>query len=326
LSPSLVTGAAGQIGSRLALALRADGTEVRALVRPSHATGALEEAGVEVVRGDASDFGTMRAAAEGCSVIYHLAAARGRHKLGHRAYLEQNRMLSEAVGRAALAAGARRVVFTSTATVTGYAGPDQQTEDTPACPNSSYRYSRFVDERIFEEFGRRNGLDVVIVRIPQRVLGPGARDWVKTVRFVRDRRIRVLPQGGSVHPGDVDDVVDGLRRCAATPGIAGRRYLLGAPAPVPIERLLRTVAECLGVPFAPRIVPSAPYRSYVALGNLVYRWTRVGLPHHYTAEFYSGRIAYDTARARSELGWTPRIETSESVVRTVSWLREQRLV
>ena len=106
-----MTGAAGHIGSRLALALRADGVEVRALVRPSHDTRALEEAGVEVVRGDASDFGTMRAATEGCSVIYHLAAARGRHKLGHRAYLEQNRLLSEAVGRAALAAG--RIAYDS---------------------------------------------------------------------------------------------------------------------------------------------------------------------------------------------------------------------
>ncbi len=326
MSCSLVTGAAGHIGSRLALALRADGIEVRALVRPSHGTRALEEAGVEVVRGDASDFDTMRAATEGCSVIYHLAALRGKHKLGNRAYLEQNSMLSEAVGRAALATGAARVVFTSTAAVTGYAGPKRQTEDTQARPNSSYRYSRFVDERIFEEFGRRNGLDVVVARLPQSVLGPGARDWAKRVRSVRDGKIRVLPRGGSVHSGDVDDLVDALRLCAATPGIAGRRYLLGAPAPMPVERLLRKVAECLGVPFAPRIVSSVPYRSYVALGNLVFRWTRIGLPYHYTAEFYSGLIAYDTARARSELGWTPRIETSESVARTVSWLREQKLV
>jgi len=259
-------------------------------------------------------------------VIYHLAAVRGSHKLSHRGYLEQNGMISEAVGKAALAAGARRVVFTSTATVTGYAGPERQTEDTPARPNSPYRYSRFVDERIFQQFVQRNGLDVVVVRLPQTVLGPGARDWAKRVRSVRDRGIRVLPQGGSVHAGDVDDLVDGLRRCAATPGIAGRRYLLGAPAPIAVEKLLRTVAQCLGVPFAPRMVPAAPYRSYVALGNLVYRWTRVSLPHHYTAEFYSGRIAYDTTRARSELGWAPRIETSESVGRTVSWLREQGLV
>lgn len=322
----LVTGAAGFIGSRLALSLRADGQDVRALVRPQHDTQALEAAGVEVVRGDASDFATVRSAADACRTIYHLAAARGAHKLGYRAYHQQNRRLSESVGRAALHARVERVVFTSSAMLTGYWGPLVQTEDTPARPNSPYRSSRLQDEEIFEQFVEQDGLDVVILRLPQRVMGPGARSWASTIRSLRERRICVLPDGGSVHSADVDDIVHALRCGAATPGIAGRRFLIGAPSPIPTAALLRTIADHLGVPFSPRIVPAAPLRSYVALNDRVYRWTRRELPCHFTAEFYSARVAFDLTRARRELGYSPRFELSESIGRTVSSLHEIGLV
>jgi nucleoside-diphosphate-sugar epimerase len=95
---------------------------------------------------------------------------------------------------------------------------------------------------------------------------------------------------------------------------------------MPTLAFLHAVARHLGVPFAPRLVPAAPFRAWVALGDGVYRWTRLALPYHYTAEFYSARIAYDTARARRELGWVPRYEIPESIARTVSWLREKGLV
>jgi nucleoside-diphosphate-sugar epimerase len=129
-----------------------------------------------------------------------------------------------------------------------------------------------------------------------------------------------------LHSGDVDDVVDGLRLCARASGIAGRRFLLGAPAPMGTIAVLRTIAEQLGVPFAPRIVSAWPYHAYVRLGNLVYRATRLELPHHFTADFHSARIAYDIDRARQQLGYSPRYEMSKSIARTVSWLREQGLV
>jgi nucleoside-diphosphate-sugar epimerase len=326
LSRSLVTGAAGFIGTRLALALRSSGLEVHALVRPEHDTRTLEGAGVHVFRGDASDRETVIAAAEGCGFIYHLAAARGPKKLGYRAYRDLTRRLAESVAESALAAGVRRVVLTSTAAVAGCSGPERQTEETPPKPNSPYRSSRLLDERMFEVFHQERGLDVVTARVPQRVMGPGARDWRGVVLSVRDGRIRILPADGSIHSGDVDDVVDGLRLCARTAGIAGRRFLLGAPAPMGTIAVLRTIAEQLGVPFAPRIVSASPYRAYVGLGNLVYRATRLELPHHFTADFYSARITYDTSRAREQLGYSPRYEMSESIARTVSWLRDQGLV
>jgi nucleoside-diphosphate-sugar epimerase len=326
LSCALVTGGAGFIGRRLALALRAEGLEVRALVRSEHDARDLEAADVEVLRGDASDLATIETAAERCRVIYHLAAARGARKLGYRAYQEQNRKLSEAVAGAATRVGVARVVFTSTATLTGYWGPGRQTEDTPPQPNSAYRSSRVVAEEVFDRFAERQGLDVVTARVPQRVMGPGALGWAGTVQSVRDGRIRILPEGGSVHSADVDDVVDALMRCAATPGIGGRRYLLGAASPIQTAELLGRIADQLGVRFAPRIVAAAPFRTWVAVGDFIYRWTRRELPYHFTAEFYSARVQYDIARARRELGWAPRFEPPLSVARTVSWLREEGLV
>lgn len=323
--PALITGAAGFIGRRLALTLRRDGVAVSALVRQDHDVGALETAGVRVVRGEATDADTVSAAADGCRVIYHLAAARGRHKLSHAGYQHVNSSISEAVGEGALSAGIDRVVVSSTAALTGYSGPEPQSERTQPRPNSSYRSSRLRAERIFDEFGRR-GMEVVIARVPQRVMGPGARDWVRLARGVRDGRYRVLPGDGSIHSGDVDDIIDGLRRCASCPGIGGERFLLAGPSPARLTEVLGAIADCLGVAFEPRILPGGPLRAYVVLGNLVFRHTRLSLPHHFTAEFFSSRFALDVGKARQVLGYSPRFGMPESIARTVAWLRHRDLV
>lgn len=305
--------------------LRQQGTAVRALVRHRHDVPELEAAGVRIARGDAGDRETIARAADGCRVLYHLAAARGRHKLGYRGFQEENRRISEGVGEGALLAGEERVVFTSTATVTGWLGPEPQTESTAARPNSPYRASRLQDERTFGELGRR-GLDVVTVRVPQRVMGPGARAWTRLACRVRDGAYRALPGDGTIHSGDVDDVIDGLRLCASHPGIAGELFILGGPAPARLVEVLGSIADCLDVPFAPWIMPGAPLRGYVRLGNMVFRLTRISLPHHFTAEFYSARMALDVGKARRELRYRPRFEVRESVERTVTWLRAEGLV
>ena len=134
------------------------------------------------------------------------------------------------------------------------------------------------------------------------------------------------PGSGTIHSGDVDDIIDGLRRCAIATGIDGDRFLLGAARPMPTTTVLRAIADHLGVAFAPRIVPPAPFRAYVALGNLVYRYSRLSLPHHFTAEFYSARIALDIGHARRQLGYSPGFDMSESIGRTVAWLCDHGLV
>ena len=78
----LVTGASGFIGSHLVGALAAEGQEVRALVRSEAGAEKVRaavagpegaSAPVEVVTGDVTDAASLRRAARGAELVYHLA-------------------------------------------------------------------------------------------------------------------------------------------------------------------------------------------------------------------------------------------------------------
>ncbi len=75
MSRILVTGAAGNVGSRLVHRLAQSNTPVRALVRLSEQR--TFEAGVEVVRGDLNDREQVRAAMKGVDKVYLLTAGLG---------------------------------------------------------------------------------------------------------------------------------------------------------------------------------------------------------------------------------------------------------
>jgi uncharacterized protein YbjT (DUF2867 family) len=101
----LITGATGYIGGHLAPALLQRGLHVRCLARdPSRAT--LPER-AEVVQGDVLQEPTLPPALESVDVAYYLVHSMG----GDGAFAQRDRAGAEAFGRAASAAGVRRVVY-----------------------------------------------------------------------------------------------------------------------------------------------------------------------------------------------------------------------
>src|SRR3954464_7254257 len=103
----LVTGATGFTGGHLARHLQRGGYEVAALVRhPDAAAGlALRSDGIEIRPGDLTDAAAVRRAADGCELVFHIAATYREAGQADDAYTRVNVDGTRHVLDAALAAG-----------------------------------------------------------------------------------------------------------------------------------------------------------------------------------------------------------------------------
>jgi dihydroflavonol-4-reductase len=318
--PILVTGATGFLGQHLCRELRQRGLAVRAMVRPGRDASPLEADGAAIIRGDLSDPSQVRQAVQGCATVFHLAAARGPLKLSRRGYLELNPGQAELVGKACLAVSLRRLVFTSTARI-GYRD-DGEPSDERCHPRagSGYRESKLKAEETLLGLGPR-GLDVVIARLPQ-IMGPGAIDWRRDFLKVWSGRMRYLPTGGMTHIVDVDDVIQGLCRCAEVSNVAGERFILAAANPVTVRDLYSAIADAVGVTLSVRTLPGGPFRAYARAASLIYRAFGVAPPFGFTAERLAGRASFGIDKARTMLGFSPQWDMPATVARTARWMRE----
>ncbi|MDP1571241.1 MAG: NAD-dependent epimerase/dehydratase family protein [Vicinamibacterales bacterium] len=327
----LVTGATGFTGGHLARTLAARGDEVRALVRPKSlarfATSDAAAAGVAALPGDLSDSDAVREAVDGVEVVYHIAATYREAGQPDEAYRAVNVEGTRHVLEAALAAGARRVVHCSTGGVHGHVAQPPANEDAPFSPGDIYQVTKLEAEQLAREFGRTRGLDVVVAR-PIGIYGPGDMRFLKMFRGIARGRFPML---GSCevfyHLTFIDDLVEGFRLCGEVPAAAGRTYLLAGPTYTTLNELAATMARELGVAPPRWHLPVWPFWTAGLLCELVCVPLRIEPPlYRRRVDFYTKSRAFDTARARQELGYAPRVELAEGIRRTAAWYREQGLL
>ena len=235
----LVTGGTGFVGSRIVHALRAEGRDVRALVRrPEHATH-LASLGVEPVTGDVTDAASVAAAAAGCSHVVHLVAI----LTGKPHDFERVMTLgTRNVIAAAKDAGVERFVLMSAL------GTTAATKD--VTPYFGAKWSMEQDTAM-------SGLEYAIFR-PSFVFGRGGalQTFMKQVRYAPV--VTVIGSGQRrVQPIWIDDVAAHFVRALDTPTAANKTFEIGGPDIVTWDDLYRTIAKVLGKRRALAHVPAA---------------------------------------------------------------------
>jgi nucleoside-diphosphate-sugar epimerase len=328
---ALVTGATGFTGGHLARTLAADGQRVRAIVRPRSLvkpeTVALRAAGVEVVAGDLTDAAAVRAAAEGCAVVYHIAATYREAGQPDSAYRAINVEGTRHVLEAARAAGATRVVHCSTGGVHGHIERPPANEDAPFAPGDIYQQTKLEAEQLAREFGRQSGLEVAVVR-PIGIHGPGDLRFLKMFRGIARGRFPVLG-GGQVfyHLTYISDLVQGFRLAATRPEATGRTYIIAGPEYTTLNELAARIARILGVRPPWIRLPAWPFWLAGAMCEAVCVPLRIEPPlYRRRVDFYTKSRAFDTTRARAELGYAPRVPLDEGLRLTAAWYRERGLL
>lgn len=254
----LVTGAGGFIGSHLTERLVQAGYEVRAFIHYNSLSrwGWLEKSPfksqIEVYMGDIRDYDSVRDAAKGINMIFHLAALIGipySYK-SPLAYIKTNVEGTYNILQAALGEGCRRVVHTSTSEVYGTAQYVPIDEKHPLNAQSPYAATKIAADQMALSYCRSFGLPVAIAR-PFNTYGPrqSARAIIPTIITQILEGTPALKLGSLVPTRDfnyVQDIVDGFLAIAFSENADGEVFNIGSGREISIGNLTSEIIKLTG--------------------------------------------------------------------------------
>jgi nucleoside-diphosphate-sugar epimerase len=317
----LMTGANGFLGSALARRLVQEGHHLRVLLRPGSDGSALQGLAVERVTGDVTDPASLDAAAAGREVVFHLAGLRRSPQRGE--FFRVNAEGTRSVCDAMLRAGARRLVLAGSLAAVGPSSPGRpHVETDPLAPEEWYGESKAEAERI--ALGTA-GLEVSVAR-PPRILGPGDRENLVFFRLVK--RGLLLCIGGGPRPlsvVDVDDVVELLLLLATRPEAVGETFFAPGPGETTLEGIQELGARALGVRTRTVHLSPAVLRALAAAADGVSRLTGRPLPlnRKLARQLLAPAWTCSGEKARTRLGWVPRVDVPSSIARSAAWYQAQ---
>ena len=325
----LVTGVTGFTGGHLASYMAERGHRVRGLVRPASVARveSLAASGMEVALGDLTDRASLERACRDVEVVYHIAASFRTAGQNDAAYRAVNVEGTTSLLEVAADRGVQRVVHCSTGGVHGHVEQPPANEDAPLAPGDIYQETKLEAEQRARAFGAREEMEVVVAR-PIGIYGPGDTRFLKIFRPIARGRFVLLGDGQVFyHMTFIDDLIEGFRLCGETPRAAGRTYLLAGPAYTTLGTLTELIADEFGVS-PPRLrLPVWPVWLAGALCEAVCIPLRVEPPlYRRRVDFFTKSRAFDTTRAREELGFAPAVDLPTGIHRTAVWYREQGLL
>jgi len=319
----LVTGGAGFIGSHLVEQLVKHGRRVRVLDLSGASIDHLSRE-IDFAAGDIRDRSAVDRAVRGCHEVYHLAANPNLWTAQRGSFRHVNYIGTINVLDAALAAGARRVLHTSTESILTRARQTSAiTEDQSVSLDDvigPYCRSKLQAERYAFRLAR-SGAPVIIVN-PTIPVGPGDCGRSPPTRmcldFCRGGRREYLD--ADLNLIDVRDVADGMIR-AMDVGRPGRRYLLGHEN-VTILEVFRLLAKATGLPEPTRRVPypvalAVAYVSEFVADNFTHRSPAATVTG---VKLTRRMMRFDPRRSLEELGLRPR-PVAQSLAEAVAWYR-----
>jgi nucleoside-diphosphate-sugar epimerase len=310
----LVTGGAGTIGSAIVdqlVAARAE--EVIVLDnfvrgRPENLLSARERGQVRLVDGDIRDTGLVRSLMPGIDVVFHQAAIRiTQCAEDPRLALEVLVAGTYEVVEAAAAAGVRKVVAASSASVYGAAEEFPTTErQHPYANDTLYGAAKTFNEGLLRSFHAMGGLDYVALRY-FNVYGPRMDlyglytevliRWME--RIAAGQPPLILGDGRQTMDFVFTEDVARANLCAAVSDVTDEVFNIGSGTETSLVELAQALQRAMGTSLRIEFGPARQVN---------------GVPR---------RLA-DVSRARHFLGWKPEVDLDEGLSRLFAWWRSER--
>lgn len=295
----VVTGGAGFLGRHIVRAIAAAGHRVRVIDRLPPREGLVP--GIEFVAGDVGDRDVLERTLAGAAAVVHLACTTvPQTSEEDRAYdLRSNVEPALLLMECAHKAGVRRFVFASSGgTIYGEPQTVPIAEDHPLLPLCSHGVMKLAIESYLHVYQRLKGLEGIALRMGnpygpgQGVAKPQGLIGVLAQRLRAGEEVEVWGDGSVVRDFVfVEDVAEAFAHVVSGAGHAGA-YNIASGQGHSVAQILAVVEEVLGRPIPVRRLAG---RAVDVSVNVL-----------------------DIAKARRELGWSPRTALAEGITKTLA--------
>jgi len=329
---TLVTGATGFLGGRLARKLRDAGHEVTAIGRNADAGEKLAAEGIRFEQVDLRDPDSTKAICKGIDTVFHCAAFSspwGAYSDFYTQNVEATRHLLDGCIHHRI----RRVVNVSTPSLY-FTSKDRfnirEQEPLPARFVNAYASTKRLAELAVEEAQTAHPeLETITLR-PRGIFGPGDSTILPRLIKANSRSGVPLFRGGSalMDLTYIDNVVDALLLAGTAPSAAtGRAYNISNGEPVRLIDTLNQLFHLLDIPMRPKRLPFPVGKAAATLMEGIALLTP-GRPEplmtRYTVSLLGISQTLDITDARELLGYKPRINMNESLTIFADWWRTKQ--
>lgn len=327
---TLITGATGFIGCRLAELWHGQGREltatgmVRNHVEEERAAG-LRKAGVPLLVADLSSPLRLDEACRDADTIVHLAAAQHEANVSDDYFTRVNVEATRELVRRGAQQGIKRLFYASSIGVYGVADGSMIDENTPLAPDNAYGRSKAAAEAMLAQERDAHGLQVFIGRIGE-TYGPWDRRLLKLYSGIRKRRFWMVGRGGNLHqPIHVDDLALAIDRLLATPEAAGQPVILAGDDAITTHDMCESIAAALGTDMSRWNMPMWPMM--LAAGTMEVTMGRAGLQpplHRRRLDFFRKSLKFSTDRRDRLLSLPRQRSFADGARETANWYRNHQ--
>ncbi|CAJ0557554.1 unnamed protein product, partial [Mesorhabditis spiculigera] len=292
-------GGSGFVGSRLIQILQQHGWQVRALARSDEALRTVRALGAEPVRGSLEDRASLIAAAQGCSVVFHVAA---HFRLwGDWAEFERSNVQ---VGCGSSRNGDLEPMFG-----VNEALPRQERDWAP------YSASKARSETLVLAANRPGVFETVVVR-PPMIWGPNMPTLDHMIETVKAGQFRWVGGGSqAMSTAHVDNVCLALE-LAAEKGPGGEAYFVSDGNDSTLKNVISGLLQTRGIAPPRSSAPLPVAWAMASVTEWVWRtFSRPGEPPmtRQMLRLIGAPFTLDIGKARRDLGYVPVISREQGL-------------
>jgi len=318
---TLVTGASGFLGGRVAERLASEGP-VRAMTRLL--SRARPVANVEWIRCDLGNEKELRAALDGIETVFHCAALAGPPG-SLQEYEEANVNGTVRLARLAAEAGVKTLVYVSSLAVYGIPkGRSPEVDETApyderAAERGFYTQSKLAAEKALLEYAAAHTSPRIVVLRPGSIYGPGVALPTGNLQLPSSIKRPIIAGSRAVPTALVyiDNVIDAMLAAAHSDVHSGSVYDV-VDSDVNQGEVGRILGEVSQGYIRPLFVPYVVVWSMMLGVDLISLIRRRELgTARYRLQRTLANMRFKCTAARNELKWTPRVSVADALARTV---------